>query len=129
MNPQVKYPPIDPSRSLPAFRPLPGIVRAPSLSTVAATMRRSRPESNNEMRKILAPPIPRIYSKNVPPLMNAEELESSELPVRLKNKKNEKDAARLVLFEDYYKKKKMEVRDTDTVQEQNKTRRVQMGAK
>lgn len=125
MNPQVKYPPIDPSRSLPAFRPLPGIVRAPSLSTVAATMRRSI----NEMRKILAPPIPRIYSKNVSPLMNAEELESSELPVRLKNKKNEKDAARLVLFEDYYKKKKMEVRDTDTVQEQNKTRRVQMGAK
>jgi hypothetical protein len=34
-----------------------------------------------------------------------------------------------VLFQDYYKKKKMEVRDTDTVQEQNKTRRVEMGAK
>jgi len=48
---------------------------------------------------------------------------------RKQNKKNEKDAARLVLFEDYYKKKKMEVRDTATVQEQDKTRRVEMGAK
>jgi hypothetical protein len=66
--------------------------------------------------------------------MSTKKLEKHESALKAKiaareNKKNEKDAARLVLFEDYYKNKKMEVRDTDTVQEQNKTRRVEMGAK
>lgn len=65
-----------------------------------------------------------------PPLMSAEELERSERPLKLKIARREKkDAARLVLFEDYYKKKGMKVHDTSTVQEHNKTRRVEMGAK
>jgi hypothetical protein len=95
-------------------------------------MRPIRAKSESKMRKSL---IPDIYSEDVPPLMNAEELERHESAIRdymasnKKNKKNEKDAARLVLFQDYYKNKKMEVRDTDTVQEQNKTRRVEMGSK
>jgi len=104
----------------------------PALSTVAATMRPIRAKSESKMRKSL---IPDIYSEDVPPLMNTEELEKHESAIRdymasnKKDKKNEKDAARFVLFQDYYKKKKMEVRDTDTVQEQNKTRRVELGAK
>jgi hypothetical protein len=66
--------------------------------------------------------------------MSTKKLEKHESALKAKvaareNKKNEKDAARLVLFEDYYKNKKMEVRDTATVQEQDKTRRVEMGAK
>ncbi len=69
-----------------------------------------------------------------PPLMSTKKLEKHESALKAKiaareNKKNEKNAARLVLFEDYYKNKKMEVRDTATVQEQDKTRRVEMGAK
>jgi hypothetical protein len=66
--------------------------------------------------------------------MSTKKLEKHESALKAKiaareNKKNEKDAARLVLFQDYYKNKKMEVRDTATVQEQDKTRRVEMGAK
>jgi hypothetical protein len=66
--------------------------------------------------------------------MSTKKLEKHESALKAKiaareNKKNEKDAARLVLFQDYYKNKKMEVRDTATVQEHDKTRRVEMGAK
>jgi len=95
-------------------------------------MRVSRSKGNRKMRKSLAPD---IYDEDVPPLMNAEQLERHESAIKdymaskKKDKKNEKDAARLVLFQDYYKNKKMEVRDTSTVQEQDKTRRVEMGAK
>ena len=72
----------------------------------------------------------RSRSSSPPPLMSTEKLEKHERALKLKIAGREnKDAARLVLFQDYYKKKKMEVRDTDTVQEQNKTRRVEMGAK
>ena len=124
--------PILPSKPPPASRPLPGKVRVPALSSVAAEMRVSRSKSNRKMRKSLAPD---IYDEDVPPLMNAEQLERHESAIKdymaskKKDKKNEKDAARLVLFQDYYKNKKMEVRDTSTVQEQDKTRRVEMGAK
>jgi hypothetical protein len=46
-----------------------------------------------------------------------------------KDRKEKVDAARMVIWEDYYRNKEMKVRDAATVQEQNKNRRVEMGAK
>jgi hypothetical protein len=54
-------------------------------------------------------------------------------PIMIKNYKKDRkekvDAARMVIWEDYYRNKEMKVRDAATVQEQNKNRRVEMGAK
>jgi len=124
--------PILPSKPPPASRPLPGKVRVPALSSVAAEMRVSRSKGNRKMRKSLAPD---IYNEDVPPLMNAEELERHESAIRdymasnKKDIKKAKDDCRKVIFENYYKNKKMVVRDTSTVQEQDKSMRVEMGAK
>jgi hypothetical protein len=72
----------------------------------------------------------RSRSSSPPPLMSTEKLEKHERALKLKIAGREKkDEARMVLFQDYYKNKGMKVHDTSTVQEHNKSRRVEMGAK
>ena len=78
-------------------------------------------------------------SKSPPPLKTAEGVNRIKRAIGLRNAANEEkrkvNDCRKVVFENYYMRQElnrrgeMEVRDTSTVQELDKTARVEMGAK